>query len=387
MAPVRITGCLPNRFLRPFAGAALYHHTPMFLMAFPLHVPDQAPHLEHTPGASEIDHPGHYRRSGRALFPSRYPRTHNIWQGPIANRSVARLLVVWIAKARNYLPMVCIDGVPRIISGQCPIHICKYHSFYMVNYASQPLRLVPIPDVVGSQGPGMVTSEKHFRHSPSQSSDTSLNHASNHLLRFSNKVVDGSSASISVLPVLLSTFGSRVLRKIAVATTLDTTPHAHLETALLALQSSIPAGNLALLEFTSIESAPSIWSNAWLLSALPCFYRVSDCSKPCQRLIPVPPLRNGLSRVITLLESGPQSCVILSVQNVSTPQAQLLNDYACMLDGRAGRQRFLAAFSDLDNNLALRAWRAEMFLARWEAACYACGSLGRWVICMRRPMG
>lgn len=190
--------------------------------------------------------------------------------------------------------------------------------------------------------------------------------------------------AISVLPVLLPTFASHTLRKLAVAATLDTTPHAHLDKALLALQSSIPADHLALLEFTTCESITSIWSTAWLLSVLSFMHPTVHRSNICQRLISVPPLRNGLSSVITLLESGTFPCAVLSVQNVSALQAQLLDDYACNLEKGPGRQRFLAGFSDRD--LALRAWRGEVFWARWEAACYACGNISRWVICLKRPI-
>lgn len=197
---------------------------------------------------------------------------------------------------------------------------------------------------------------------------------------------DGTPEAVFVLPALLPTFSPHILRKIAVATTLDTTPQSHLERALVEIQALIPAGLLALVEFTTYEAASSVWSTAWVLSSLPFVSRGNQSDKSQSgRVRSVLPLRNGLPSIITLVESGPCSCRIMSIQNVSTQHAQVLRDYASKVEGKGGREGFLAKCGD--NEGGLGAWRAEIFWARWEAACYGCGDLTRWVVCMKKPTG
>ncbi|KAF8516957.1 hypothetical protein BU17DRAFT_92344 [Hysterangium stoloniferum] len=184
-------------------------------------------------------------------------------------------------------------------------------------------------------------------------------------------------ALVCVIPALLATLSSHILRRLAVAATLDTVHQAHLETALSAIQASVPAGDLALLEFSSCERP---LSDAWFLSVLPFQHQ----KYPSSRRGAAAPYTEGLPRVLTLIKSG-NRCTVVSVQNVSRQYAQLLYDYAIELEGRRERSRFISRPRGLgsDDEASVQAWRAEMFWARWEAACYARGLLAKWVICMK----
>lgn len=189
---------------------------------------------------------------------------------------------------------------------------------------------------------------------------------------------------VSILPALLPTFPSQVIRKLAIATTLDSVPYPHMDTALREFQSAIAPGELGLLEFTSYEQVWPVLSKRWILLAVPFFYSVRHLPQTTQRPTIMSPFTNTLPSIITSLESGASGCTILSIQNVSVQYAHLLDVYARTLEDKAIRERFLAGFDEID--VGLRAWRAEMLWARWENACYAHPFLTRWVVCAKKPL-
>lgn len=187
---------------------------------------------------------------------------------------------------------------------------------------------------------------------------------------------------VSILPILLPTLPPSLLQKLSNAVVLDGTHSVHLKRALQDLKSSVVPGSVAMFEITTRDGIAPSTSTNWFLASLPFTY-----AKPgeLRRQRPVQ-LFDNLGHVLTLLahaENGTNDITIVSVQNVSSQFAQLLYEYAESLEKPERRSVFIPG---CDKNEEY-AWRSEMLWARWEAACYACGLLSRWVVCVKKPTG
>lgn len=170
-----------------------------------------------------------------------------------------------------------------------------------------------------------------------------------------------------ITPSLLPTLPHFILSKLSSVSVLDNVSTHALPSFLHNLSSSLSSHDLALIEFTSsFPSSP----RSWYIAHIPFLY-------PSRRQRPSFPYSDGLSSLLRLLAHD-TSIHLLSIQNVSSHQANILNAYAHSLHLPSERQQFNTETE----------WRSEILWARWEAECYASNILSRWVICIRKsPAG